>query len=142
MWYFVVVWLRLTLKKNKLVKKQTSPSFSEIFCCTYIKSVIFDQKLRIKCMVCGTRMHYQNFFKVLKDENFLRWQNKKNSDDRKYKNKIKLGLSYHNLRQQNHINHVNHTNHVNHANHVDHTNHVNHINHVNHEEKSRPKVKS
>ena len=31
----------------------------------------------MKCIVCGTRMHYQNFSKVLKDENFLGWKNKK-----------------------------------------------------------------
>ena len=31
----------------------------------------------MKCKVCGTRMHYGNFFKVLKDENFLRWHNKR-----------------------------------------------------------------
>ena len=98
-----------------------------------IKRVVSDQKLIMKCIVCGTRMHYRNFFKVLKDENFLGWKNKKKtSDDRKYKKNMKLGSSDHILGQLNHINHVNHTNH---ANHVDYTNHVNH------EEKSRPKVK-
>ena len=51
-----------------------------------IKRVVSDQKLIMKCIVCGTRMHYQNFSKVLKDENFLGWKNKKKtSDDRKYK---------------------------------------------------------
>ena len=42
-----------------------------------IKRVVSDQKLIMKCIVCGTRMHYRNFFKVLKDENFLGWKNKK-----------------------------------------------------------------
>ena len=42
-----------------------------------IKRVVSDQKLIMKCIVCGTRMHFQHFIKVLKDDNFLRGHNEK-----------------------------------------------------------------
>ena len=67
----------------------------------------------MKCIVCGTRMHFQHFIKVLKDDNFLRGHNeKKPVTTENIKKNIKLGSSDHILGQLNHINHVKHTNHV------------------------------
>ena len=57
-----------------------------------IKRVVSDQKLIMKCIVCGTRMHYRNFFKVLKDENFLGWKNKKKPVTTENKKKHEIGI--------------------------------------------------
>ena len=58
----------------------------------FIKRVVSDQKLIMKCIVCGTRMHYQNFSKVLKDENFLGWKNKKKTVTTENIKKHEIGI--------------------------------------------------